>query len=79
MVGELAGAQFQLRFVRSLLAIVQTVIIAAGIRVAKSGHEGLWFELYVDESDDAVVDVRKKYQESDHEAKGDWKSSKRRV
>ena len=46
--------------------------LAAGIRVAKSGHEGLWFELYVDESDDAVIDLLKKYQESVHEAKGGW-------
>ena len=47
--------------------------LAAGIRVAKIGQEGLWLELYVDESDDAVIDLLKKYVESDHPAKGSWK------
>ncbi len=46
--------------------------LAAGVRVAKTGHEGHWFELYVDESDDAVMDLLKKYVEMEHEAKGDW-------
>lgn len=49
--------------------------LAAGIRVAKSGHEGLWFELYVDESDDAVIDLLKKYQLTTHAAKSDGPSS----
>ena len=46
--------------------------LAAGIRVAKEGVEGHWFELYVDKSDDAVVDLLKKYTEVEHQAKGDW-------
>ena len=46
--------------------------LAAGIRVSKTGHEGHWFELYVDESDDAVIDLLKKYTEVDHPAKGSW-------
>lgn len=46
--------------------------LAAGIRVAKSGVKDYWFELYVDKSDDAVVDLLKKYVETDHPAKGDW-------
>lgn len=46
--------------------------LAAGIRIAKSGHQGHWFELYVDESDDAVNDLLKKYAEIEHEAKGNW-------
>jgi uncharacterized Ntn-hydrolase superfamily protein len=36
--------------------------LAAGIRAAKPGVEGLWCELYVDESNDAVNDLVKKYQ-----------------
>jgi uncharacterized Ntn-hydrolase superfamily protein len=35
--------------------------LAAGIRVAKPGVEGLWCELYVDKSDDAVNDLVKEY------------------
>ena len=46
--------------------------LAAGVRVAKTGHEGHWFELYVDESDDAVMDLLKEYVELEHAAKGDW-------
>jgi uncharacterized Ntn-hydrolase superfamily protein len=46
--------------------------LAAGIRVAKTGAEGYWFELYVDESDDAVVELLGKYTERTHEARGDW-------
>jgi uncharacterized Ntn-hydrolase superfamily protein len=44
--------------------------LAAGIRVAKKDAEGIWLELYVDESDDAVADLAKKYGELEHEAKG---------
>jgi uncharacterized Ntn-hydrolase superfamily protein len=47
--------------------------LAAGIRVAKTGHEGHWFELYTDKSDDAVIELLKKYVEIDHPAKGEWK------
>jgi uncharacterized Ntn-hydrolase superfamily protein len=47
--------------------------LAAGIRVAKKGTEGYYFELYVDESDDAVIDLWKKYAETKHDAKGAWR------
>jgi len=50
--------------------------LAAGIRVAKKGEKGYWFELYVDKSDDAVNDLLKKYVEIEHDAKGDWQASK---
>jgi uncharacterized Ntn-hydrolase superfamily protein len=43
--------------------------LAAGIRVAKTGVEGCWLELYVDKSDDAVTELAKKYAELEHEAK----------
>jgi len=48
--------------------------LAAGIRIAKTGHEGHWFELYVDESDDAVNDLLEKYVAIEHAAKGAWTS-----
>jgi uncharacterized Ntn-hydrolase superfamily protein len=44
--------------------------LAAGIRVARTGVKDYWLELYVDKSDDAVVDLAKKYAALDHEAKG---------
>jgi uncharacterized Ntn-hydrolase superfamily protein len=50
--------------------------LAAGIRVAKTGVEGYWFELYVDQSDDAVIDLLRKYAELDHEAKGAWRGGR---
>lgn len=37
--------------------------LAAGIQVAKPGVEGLWVELYVDKSDDAVNELAAKYRE----------------
>jgi uncharacterized Ntn-hydrolase superfamily protein len=43
--------------------------LAAGIRVAKESVKGYWLELYVDKSDDAVVELAKKYAELKHEAK----------
>ncbi|MCP4885734.1 MAG: DUF1028 domain-containing protein [Planctomycetaceae bacterium] len=46
--------------------------LAAGIRIAKTGHDGNWFELDVDQSDDAVTDLYRKYLSVEHEAKGDW-------
>jgi uncharacterized Ntn-hydrolase superfamily protein len=46
--------------------------LAAGIRVAKAGVQGCWLELYVDKSDNAVVELAKKYAALDHEAKGAW-------
>ncbi len=47
--------------------------LAAGIRVAKKGVEGDWLYLGVDESDDAVTELARKYIAIDHEAKGKWK------
>ena len=44
--------------------------LAAGIRVAREGVKNYWLELYVDKSDDAVVDLAKKYAALEHEAKG---------
>jgi uncharacterized Ntn-hydrolase superfamily protein len=44
--------------------------LAAGIRVARKGIEGYWLELYVDKSDDAVVELARKYAALKHEAKG---------
>ena len=46
--------------------------LAAGIRVAKKGIAGDWFSLYVDKSDDAVVDLFKRYVHAKHPAKGKW-------
>lgn len=46
--------------------------LAAGIRVARRGVEGYWLELYVDDSEDAVVDLARKYAELEHDAKGEW-------
>jgi uncharacterized Ntn-hydrolase superfamily protein len=47
--------------------------LAAGIRIAKKDVEGYYFELYEDKSDDAVIDLLKKYVETKHEAKGKWR------
>ena len=44
--------------------------LAAGIRVAKEGIDGYWLELYVDKSEEAVIDLAKKYAALEHEAKG---------
>jgi uncharacterized Ntn-hydrolase superfamily protein len=41
--------------------------LAAGIQVAKPGVDGLWVELYVDKSDDAVNELVAKYR--------DWKAA----
>jgi len=46
--------------------------LSAGIRISKPGLDEYWFELQTDKSDDAVIDLLKRYVESDHEAKGDW-------
>lgn len=46
--------------------------LAAGIRVCKKDGDGYWLDLHVDKSDDAVVELHKKYVESDHEARGAW-------
>lgn len=50
--------------------------LAAGIRVAKQDVKGYYFELYVDKSEDAVIDLLKKYVETSHAAKGDWRGGK---
>jgi len=47
--------------------------LAAGIRVTKPGVKDYWLELQVEKSDDAVVDLLKKYAKLEHEAKGDWR------
>lgn len=47
--------------------------LAAGIRVAKRGIDEYWFELYVDESADAVVELAEKYAHQEHDAKGQWR------
>jgi uncharacterized Ntn-hydrolase superfamily protein len=46
--------------------------LAAGLRVAKPGVEGHWLELYVDNSNDAVKDLARKYSALKHDAKGAW-------
>ncbi len=50
--------------------------LAAGIRVAKRGVKGNWLELDVDKSDDAVIELVKKYAVMKHAAKGDWAGGK---
>lgn len=50
--------------------------LAAGIRVAKEGVDGYWLELYVDKSDDAVMELARKYAALEHEAKGNWPGGK---
>ena len=50
--------------------------LAAGIRVARKGVKDYWLELYVDESDDAVIDLAKKYAALKHDAKGQWRGDK---
>ena len=46
--------------------------LAAGIKVARRGKPGTWFQLHVDKSDDAVAELLKKYVASKHPAKGAW-------
>ena len=50
--------------------------LAAGIRLAKEGIDGYWLELYVDKSDDAVLDLAGKYAALEHEAKGAWRGGR---
>ena len=52
--------------------------LAAGIRIAKEGVKGYWLELYVDKSDDAVVELARKYAALKHEAKGARSQKKQR-
>ena len=47
--------------------------LAAGLRVCKTGVDDYWLDLHVDKSDDAVIDLLKKYAELTHDAKGDWR------
>jgi uncharacterized Ntn-hydrolase superfamily protein len=46
--------------------------LAAGLRLAREGTAGMWLELYVDRSDEAVHDLARRYTELDHEAKSAW-------
>ena len=46
--------------------------LAAGLRVCKPGIKGYWLELQVDKSDDAVLELLRKYCGLTHPAKGDW-------
>jgi uncharacterized Ntn-hydrolase superfamily protein len=48
--------------------------LAAGIRVARHDVDGYWLELYVDKSDDAVVELARQYAQLQHEAKGRWQA-----
>lgn len=50
--------------------------LAAGLRVAKKGVDGVWLDLQVEKSDDAVIELAKKYAELTHDAKGDWRGGK---
>jgi uncharacterized Ntn-hydrolase superfamily protein/outer membrane protein assembly factor BamB len=50
--------------------------LAAGIRVAKPDDKDYWLELYVDESDDAVIELARKYSSLTHAAKGNWPGGK---
>jgi uncharacterized Ntn-hydrolase superfamily protein len=50
--------------------------LAAGIVVAKPGLEGYWLELQVEASDDAVIELARKYVELAHDAKGAWPAGK---
>src|SRR5262249_51451296 len=50
--------------------------LAAGIRVAKRDVKDYWLELQVDKSDDAVIELAKKYAELKHDAKGDWRGAR---
>ena len=46
--------------------------LAAGIRIAKKGRKGIWLELYIDQSNDAVMELARAYAALDHKAKGSW-------
>jgi uncharacterized Ntn-hydrolase superfamily protein len=46
--------------------------LAAGIIVAKPGVDGLWLNLHTDNSDDAEMELAKKYIDTEHAAKGEW-------
>jgi uncharacterized Ntn-hydrolase superfamily protein len=46
--------------------------LAAALLVDKPGGEPPWLELRVDASDDAVIELARKYVELEHDAKGPW-------
>lgn len=48
--------------------------LGAGVRVAKQDVPGYWFELYVDESDDAVEQLVRDYLAKPHAVRGEWMS-----
>lgn len=50
--------------------------LAAGIRVCKQGVDGYWLDLHVDKSNDAVIDLARRYAELEHDAKGAWPGAK---
>jgi len=47
--------------------------LAAGVRVTRIAQEPNWFELYVDQSEDAVEELLKRYLALEHPARGAWK------
>ncbi len=51
--------------------------LAAAILMAKPGVEGAWLDERVDKSDDAVLELARRYVELEHAAKGDWSASQR--
>lgn len=50
--------------------------LAAGIRVAKRGVEGDWLALDVDDSDDAVEELMRRYKALSHPAKGNGEAAR---
>ncbi len=50
--------------------------LAAAIVVARPGVEGAWLDERIDKSDDAVLDLARKYVELEHDAKGEWSAGK---
>ena len=51
--------------------------LAAAVVLAKPGVEGLWLDVHVDKSDDAVLELAKQYVEMRHESQGAWAESHR--
>jgi uncharacterized Ntn-hydrolase superfamily protein len=49
--------------------------LAAGIVVDRPGGDAPWLALYVDKSDDAVLDLARQYVALEHEATGAWARS----
>lgn len=45
--------------------------------MAKTGKDGDWLELYVDNSSEAVIDLLKLYVQLDHPAKGAWEAAEK--